>query len=142
VKLGIDLMLVQKFLELIGIEIGQHPVASHKSWNVSLVGKLFHLRVCLSILADINNIEAIAFLGEILLRVNAPRTPFATIKLQFHGDCGNKQERSAPSIPMAVGSRVKFGVPRLRGRVASHGTPPKGGTLNLLASRYIITMPQ
>jgi hypothetical protein len=93
-----DLMLVQKFLELIGIEIGQHPVARHESWNISLLGKLFHLRVRFSISADINDIEAVPFLGEILLSVNAPRTPFATVKLQFHGDCGNKQERSAPSI--------------------------------------------
>ena len=91
-------MLVQKFLELIGIEIGEHPVARHKSWNISLVGKLFHLGVCLSILTDINNVETVSFLGEVLLRVNAPRAPFATVKLQFHGDCGNKQERSASSI--------------------------------------------
>jgi hypothetical protein len=91
-------MLVQKFLELIGIEIGQHPVARYKSWNISLVGKLFHFRVRFSISADINDIEPITFVGEILLRINAPRAPFATVKLQFHGDCGNKQERSAPSI--------------------------------------------
>jgi hypothetical protein len=90
-------MLVQKFLELIGIEIGQDSVARHESWNISLVGKIFHFRVRFSILADINDIEAVPFLGEILLRVNAPRAPFATVKLQFHGDCGNKQERSAPS---------------------------------------------
>lgn len=100
-KLGIDLMLVQKFLELIGIEIGQYPVARHKRWDVSLLGKLFHLRVCLSIFANINDVEPVAFPGEILLRVNAPRAPFATVKLQFHGDRGNKQKRSAPSIPMA-----------------------------------------
>ena len=93
-----DLMLAQKFLELIGIEIGQHPVARHKSWNISLIGKLFHLGVCLSILADIDNVETVSFLGKVLLRVNAPRAPFATVKLQFHGDCGNKQERSASSI--------------------------------------------
>jgi hypothetical protein len=91
-------MLVQKFLELIGIKIGQHPITRHKSWNISLVGKLFHFRVRFSIPADINDIEPVSFLGEILLRVNAPRAPFATVKLQFHGDCGNKQERSAPSM--------------------------------------------
>jgi len=90
-------MLVQKFLELIGIKIGQHPITRHKSWNISLVGKLFHFRVRFSIPADINDIEPVSFLGEILLRVNAPRAPFATVKLQFHGDCGNKQERCSPS---------------------------------------------
>ena len=65
-------MLVQKFPELIGIEIGQHPIACHERRDISLVRKLFHLFVCLSIFADINNIEAVTFLGEILLRVNAP----------------------------------------------------------------------
>ncbi len=70
--LGIDLMLAQKFLELIGIEIGQHPITCHERRDISLVGKLFHLFICLSIFADINNIEAVTFLGEILLRVNAP----------------------------------------------------------------------
>jgi len=70
--LGIDLMLAQKFLELIGIEIGQHPIACHERRDISLVGKLFHLFVRLAIFADINNIEAVTFLGEILLRVNAP----------------------------------------------------------------------
>ena len=65
-------MLVQKFLELMGVEIDQHPVTRHKSRNISLIGKLFHLRVCLSISADINEIEAVPFLCEILLRVNAP----------------------------------------------------------------------
>jgi hypothetical protein len=94
-------MLVQKFLELIGIKIGQHPITRHKSWNISLVGKLFHFRVRFSIPADINDIEPVSFLGEILLRVNAPRAPFATVKLQFHGDCGNKQERCSPSIAKA-----------------------------------------
>jgi hypothetical protein len=67
-----DLMLAQKFLELIGIEIGQHPIARHKSWNISLLGKLFHLRVRFSISANINDIEPVPFLGEILLGVNAP----------------------------------------------------------------------
>ena len=65
-------MLVQKFLELIGVEIRQHPVARHKRRDISLVRKLFHLLVCLSIFADINDIEAVTFLGEIVLRVNTP----------------------------------------------------------------------
>lgn len=102
-------MLVQKFLELIGIEIGQDPVARHKSWNISLVRKLFHLCVCFSIPADINEIEPVSFLGEILLRINAPRAPFATVKLQFHGGCGNKQERSAPSTGKEHGFRAAVG---------------------------------
>ena len=70
--LWIDLVLAQKFLELIGIEIGQHPVARYKRRDISLLGKLFHLLVCLSIFADINDIEAVTFLGEIVLRVNTP----------------------------------------------------------------------
>ena len=65
-------MLVQKFLELIGIEIGQHSVARHECRNISLIRKLFHFLVCLSIFADIHNIEAVTFFGEKLLRVNAP----------------------------------------------------------------------
>ena len=65
-------MLVQKSLELVGIEIGQHPVARDKRRDIHLIRKLFHLLVCLSILADINNIEAVTFLDEILLRVNTP----------------------------------------------------------------------
>jgi hypothetical protein len=91
-------MLAQKFLELIGIKIGKHSVARNKGWNISLLRKPLHLCVRLSISADINDTEAVPFLGEILLRVNAPRAPFATVKLQFHGNRGNKQECSASSI--------------------------------------------
>jgi len=102
-------VLVQKFLELIGIEISQDPIPSHKSWNVGLLGKPFHLRVCLSISAHINDIEPVSSLGEILLRVNAPRAPFATVKLQFHGDSGNKQGPGAPSIVKHRGFRPALG---------------------------------
>ena len=70
--LGIDLMLAQKFLELIGIEIGQHPITCHERRDIILVRKLFHLLICMSIFADINDIEAVTFLGEIVLRVNTP----------------------------------------------------------------------
>jgi len=84
-------MLAQKFFELIGIEIRQNSVARHECRHISLLGKLFHLLIRLSIFANVNDIEAITLLGEILLRVNAPRAPFATVKVQFHGCCGNKQ---------------------------------------------------
>ncbi len=123
--LGINSMLVQKFLELIGIEIGQHSVACYECRDVSLVGQLFHLFVCLSISADINDIEAITLIGEIFLRVNAPRAPFATVKLQFHGCCRNKQERSAPSIPTA--SREQFNAsPRYRQCLNTTSPKPRG----------------
>ena len=65
-------MHVQKFFKLIDIEIGQHPVPCHKCRDISLIRKLFHLFVCLSIFADINDIEPVTFLAEILLSVNAP----------------------------------------------------------------------
>ena len=73
-------MLVQEFLELIGIEIRQNPVACHECRDISLLGKLFHLFVCLSVFADVNEIETIAFLRELILCVNAPGAPLATVK--------------------------------------------------------------
>ena len=84
-------MLVQKFLELISIEIGKHPVTRYECRDIGLLGKVFHLLIRLSIFADINDVKAVTLLGKILLRVNTPRAPFATVKSQFHGCCGNKQ---------------------------------------------------
>ena len=65
-------MLAQEFLELIGIEIRQNSIPSHKRRHIRLVGKPLHLLIRLSIFADIDDIEAITFPGEIFLRVNAP----------------------------------------------------------------------
>jgi hypothetical protein len=45
-----------------------------------LSGKLLHLLVRLPIFADIDLLEAIAFLAEIILRINTPGTPLAAVK--------------------------------------------------------------
>jgi hypothetical protein len=79
--LRIDLMLVQKFLELIRVKICQNFVARHKRGHVGLSRKLLHLLVCLAIHADIDLLEAIPFLAEIILRVNTPGAPLAAVEL-------------------------------------------------------------
>jgi hypothetical protein len=43
--------------------------------------ELLHLLVGLPISADIDLLEAIAFLAEIILRINTPGTPLATVEL-------------------------------------------------------------
>src|SRR5205085_607223 len=50
---------------------------------------LFRIRV--SIFADINFLETIALLLKIILRVDAPRTPLATVEGQFHRQRRNKR---------------------------------------------------
>src|SRR4030095_1563330 len=79
--LRIDLILAQKFLKLIRVKIGQNFVAGHKRGHVGLSRKLLHLLVCLAISADIDLLEAIAFLAEIILRINTPGAPLAAIEL-------------------------------------------------------------
>src|ERR1044071_294128 len=75
-----DLMLVQKFLKLLGIKIRQNFIACHKRGHVRLSRKLLHLLVRLPIFADIDLLEAIAFFAEIILRIDTPGTPFAAVK--------------------------------------------------------------
>src|SRR6185369_9813923 len=79
--LRIDLMLVQKFLKRLGVKICQNFIARHKGGHVRLSRELLHLLVGLPISADIDLLEAIAFLAEIILRINTPGTPLATVEL-------------------------------------------------------------
>jgi len=73
-------MLVQKLLKLFGVKICQDFIARYKRGHVRLSRKLLHLLVRLSISADIDLLEAIAFLAEIILRINTPGTPLAAVK--------------------------------------------------------------
>src|SRR4029077_14936721 len=73
--LRIDLVLVQKFLELLGAKICQYFIARHKRGHVRLSRKLLHLLVRLPIFANVDLLEAIAVLAEIILRINTPGTP-------------------------------------------------------------------
>src|SRR4029079_1156317 len=82
--LRIDLMLVQKFLKLIGVKIRQNFIARHKRGHVRLSRKLLHLLVRLPIFADVDLLEAIAFLTEEILRVNTPGTPLAAVESYLH----------------------------------------------------------
>jgi hypothetical protein len=82
--LWINLVLAQKFLELFRVEICQHFIARYKRGHVGLRRKLFHLLVRLSVSADVYVLEPIAFLAEIILRINAPGTPLATVEFQLH----------------------------------------------------------
>ena len=78
--LRIDLMFIQKSLKLIRVKICQNFVARHKRGHVRLSRELLHFLVRLSIFADIDLLEAIAFLAEIILRINTPGTPLAAVK--------------------------------------------------------------
>ena len=78
--LRVDLMLVQKFLKLLGIKICQNFIARHKGGHVRLSRKLLHLLVCPPVFANIDLLEAIAFLTEIILRINTPGTPLAAVE--------------------------------------------------------------
>src|SRR5436190_3718424 len=93
-------MLCEKFLELVGIEIGQNFITRHEGGHISLSGKLFHLFVCLAVFADINFLETIPLLAEIILRVDAPRTPLAAVQRQFHRQRGNKLTMIVSSTDM------------------------------------------
>jgi hypothetical protein len=79
-RLRIDLMLVQKFLKLIRVKIRQNFIVRHKRGHVRLSRKLLHLLVRLPIFANVYLLEAIAFLVEIILRINTPGTPFAAVE--------------------------------------------------------------
>src|SRR5439155_10075177 len=106
--LGINLVLVQEFFELIGIKIGQHFVACHKRGDITLRGKFFHVLVCLAVSTHINLLEAISFLAEIILCINTPRAPLATIKLQFHRQRANKREPRAASTDMRLIGPIRY----------------------------------
>lgn len=79
--LRIDLMFAQKSLKLIRVKICQNFIARYERGHVRLSGKLLHLLVRSSIFANIDLLETIAFLAEIILRINTPGTPLAAVKL-------------------------------------------------------------
>src|ERR1700758_2586781 len=78
--LRIDLMLVQKFLKVIGVKISKNLTPRHKRRHVRLSGQLLHLFVRLPIFANVDFLEAIAFLAEIILRINTPGTPLTAVE--------------------------------------------------------------
>src|SRR5690348_9787753 len=67
--LRIDLVLVQKFLELLRVEIRQDLVACYKRRHIGLGRKLLHLLVRLPISADVDLLESIAVLTQIVLGI-------------------------------------------------------------------------
>ncbi len=79
--LRIDLMFIQKSLKLIRVKICQNFIARHKRGYVRLSRKLLHLLVRLPILAYVDLLEVVAFLAEIVLRINTPGAPRAAVKL-------------------------------------------------------------
>jgi hypothetical protein len=87
--LGDDVVLVQKFLQLVGIEIREHFVAGNKGGHVSLVGKRLHLLISLAVEANIDLGEFVTTLSKIVLCVDAPGTPFATKKFDLGRHRGN-----------------------------------------------------
>jgi hypothetical protein len=74
-------VLAEKFFELIGIKIGQDFVARDKCGHIRLRGKFFHVLVRVAIFTNVDLPEAIPFLAEIILCINTPGAPFATIEL-------------------------------------------------------------
>ena len=90
-------MLVQKSLKLIRVKICQNFIARHKRGHVRLSRKLLHLLVRLPIFANVDLLEAIAFLAEIILRINTPGTPLAAVKSLTASAGGNKPVTASPS---------------------------------------------
>ena len=74
-------MLAQEFFQLIGIEIREHMIARDKCRHIGLLGELLHFLVRLSIFADVDLGKLKAARFKLLFGVDAPRTPFAAIKL-------------------------------------------------------------
>jgi hypothetical protein len=58
--------------------------------------------VRLSISSNVDFLKPVAFLGQIIFRVNAPRAPLATVKLQFHRQRGIKRVATAQSTGMPL----------------------------------------
>src|SRR2546423_8326480 len=82
--LRIDPVLVQKFLELLGVKIRQDFIACYKGGHVGLSRKVLHLLVCLPISADVDLLELVAVLTQIILGINTPGAPFTAVELQLH----------------------------------------------------------
>ena len=82
-------MLVQKFLQLVRIEIREHFIAGNERRHVRLVGERLHLLIRFAVEANIDLGEPVAALREIVLCVDAPGTPFAAEKFDFGRHRGN-----------------------------------------------------
>src|SRR2546423_7959910 len=82
--LRIDPVLVQKFLELLGVKIRQDFIACYKGGHVGLSRKVIHLLVCMPISADVDLLELVAVLTEIILSINTPGAPFTAAALLLH----------------------------------------------------------
>ena len=80
--LGDDVVLVQKFLQLVCIEIREHLIAGNEGRHVSLVGERLHLLIRFAVEANIDLGELVAALREIVLCVDTPGAPFATEKFE------------------------------------------------------------
>src|SRR2546423_9256780 len=96
--LRIDPVLVQKFLELLGVKIRQDFIACYKGGHVGLSRKVLHLLVCLPISADVDLLELVAVLTEIILGINTPGAPFTAVELQLHRRWARK--RTHPRTPL------------------------------------------
>src|SRR5439155_12979039 len=82
--LRIDLVLVQKSLELLCVEIRQDFIARYKRGHVGLSRKLLHLLVCLPILPDVDLLELIAVRDEISLVIITPGSQLEDVELQLY----------------------------------------------------------
>src|SRR5205823_10182337 len=60
---------------------------------------------------DINFLETISLVLEIILRVDAPRTPLAAVQRQFHRQRGNKRTMIAASTYMLFITRISQSAP-------------------------------
>src|SRR5207237_6163411 len=80
----------------------------HHGWDITVCGKVYRGLVCLSVSTDINLLEAISFLAEIILCIDTPRAPLATIKLQFHRRRANKREPRAASTDMRLIGPIRY----------------------------------
>src|SRR5256885_3870296 len=111
--LRIDLVIVQKSLELLCVEIRQDFIAGYKRGHVGLSRKLLHLLVCLPILPDVDLLELIAVRAEIILGINTPGAPLAAVELQLHRRAEEKPSllHNPPTTCHALlhsGPRIQF----------------------------------
>ena len=123
----IDLVLGQKFLELIGVEIGYDFITRHERGHIRLRGKLLHLLIRLPIFSNVNFLETISLLLEIILRVDAPRTPLAAVQRQFHQQRRNKQTMIAASTGiLSISRESRNALHRTLIRFRPNNAPPTG----------------
>lgn len=76
----------KEFLELVDVEIGQHPAIHENGGDAMLAREPFHFFVRCGILSHVDLLERDAVCLQVLFRVEAPAAQLARVKLHLsHG---------------------------------------------------------